>query len=233
MMAFQGIGQTGSTNLGVVAPGIAEALVATAAGLFAAIPAVLLLQPPDEPREAVRVRDGRLRDGVPEHRREELHLDAEGAADCDAAAAGGRGRGRRVSTSLAEINVVPLVDVMLVLLIIFMVTAPMMQRGIDVNLPVARRASADRGRARRSSRCPRPIAQNRMVYLGDERVRVDVLQERVRQKMETPTDKQVYLRGDGGVQYQELMDVIDRLKAAGVDERRPASAKCAGSDAER
>ena len=56
-----------------------------------------------------------------------------------------RGRGRRVATNLAEINVVPLVDVMLVLLIIFMVTAPMIQRGIDVKLPVARRASAVEG----------------------------------------------------------------------------------------
>jgi hypothetical protein len=51
------------------------------------------------------------------------------------------GRGRRVSTSLSEINVVPLVDVMLVLLIIFMVTAPMIQRGIDVRLPVSTRAA--------------------------------------------------------------------------------------------
>src|SRR4030042_258089 len=53
---------------------------------------------------------------------------------------GRRGRPRRVASSLAEINVVPLVDVMLVLLIIFMVTAPMLQRGMDVNLPAARRA---------------------------------------------------------------------------------------------
>ena len=52
---------------------------------------------------------------------------------------------RRVNVSLAEINVVPLVDVMLVLLIIFMVTAPMIQRGIDVNLPVAQRAQAISG----------------------------------------------------------------------------------------
>ena len=52
----------------------------------------------------------------------------------------GRGRSRRVASSLAEINVVPLVDVMLVLLIIFMVTAPLIQRGIDVNLPTAVRA---------------------------------------------------------------------------------------------
>ena len=58
------------------------------------------------------------------------------------AGAGRLGRSRRVATSLSEINVVPLVDVMLVLLIIFMVTAPLIQRGIDVNLPVAQRAAA-------------------------------------------------------------------------------------------
>ena len=74
MSAFQGIGQTGSTNLGVVAPGIAEALIATAAGLVAAIPAVLVLQLLRAARETVRVGDGRLRDGVPEHRRTEFHL---------------------------------------------------------------------------------------------------------------------------------------------------------------
>jgi len=58
---------------------------------------------------------------------------------------GGRGRGRRVNTSLAEINIIPLVDVMLVLLIIFMVTAPMIQRGVNVNLPVSRRAQTMTG----------------------------------------------------------------------------------------
>ena len=59
-----------------------------------------------------------------------------------------RGRGARVSSSLAEINVVPLVDVMLVLLVIFMVTAPMMQQGLQVNLPQARRAAPARFHSR-------------------------------------------------------------------------------------
>jgi biopolymer transport protein ExbD len=126
------------------------------------------------------------------------------------------GRGRRVSTSLAEINVVPLVDVMLVLLIIFMVTAPMIQRGMDVNLPVARRAAQIEGE-RLFVTVPATFRQDRTVYLGDERIRVDVLQERIRQKMETATDKQVYLRGDGDVLYHDLMDVFDRLKGAGVE----------------
>ena len=127
----------------------------------------------------------------------------------------GRGRGRRISTSLAEINVVPLVDVMLVLLIIFMVTAPMIQRGVDVNLPVARRATAVEGE-RLFVTVPATFRTDGVVFLGDERVRAEILQERVRQKMETTNDKQVYLRGDGSVQLQDLMAIMDRLKDAGV-----------------
>jgi biopolymer transport protein ExbD len=54
------------------------------------------------------------------------------------------------------------------------------------------------------------------VYLGDEPIRAEILQERIRQKMETAADKNVYLRGENSVQLQDLMDVFDRLKAAGV-----------------
>jgi biopolymer transport protein ExbD/biopolymer transport protein TolR len=132
------------------------------------------------------------------------------------AGSGRAGRGRRVSTSLAEINVVPLVDVMLVLLIIFMVTAPMIQRGIDVTLPVARRASQITGE-RVFVTVPLGYRQDHIVYLGDERLRVEIMQERIRQKMESLKDKQVYLRGDGGVRLQELMEITDRLKDAGVE----------------
>jgi biopolymer transport protein TolR len=125
-------------------------------------------------------------------------------------------RGRRVAISLSEINVVPLVDVMLVLLIIFMVTAPMIQRGIDVNLPVARRASPIVGE-RIEVTVPLGYRQNHIVYLGNEAVRADLLQERVRQKMETVTQKDVYLRGDGAVQLQDLTEITDKLKDAGVE----------------
>lgn len=121
-----------------------------------------------------------------------------------------------MSTSLAEINVVPLVDVMLVLLIIFMVTAPMIQRGVDVNIPVARRATQIEGE-RVFVTVPANYRQAQQVFLGDEAIRVDALQERVRQRLESVTDKQVYLRGDSDVRYQDLMDVFDRLKGAGVE----------------
>jgi biopolymer transport protein ExbD len=130
-------------------------------------------------------------------------------------ASGRAGRGRRVSTSLAEINVVPLVDVMLVLLIIFMVTAPLIQRGIEVKLPQARRATQVNGE-RVELTIPDSYRQSRFVYLGKDQVRSEVLQERVRQLMENRSEKEIFLRGDASVQYQDLMDVIDMLKAAGV-----------------
>jgi len=133
-----------------------------------------------------------------------------------APAGGGRSaRGHRVSSSLAEINVVPLVDVMLVLLIIFMITAPMIQRGVDVKLPVAARTNQISGE-RSFVTVPVTYHRDHIVYLGDEPIQADILQERVRQIIEHLSDKKIYLRGDGAVQYQDLMEVFDRLKAAGV-----------------
>jgi len=136
-------------------------------------------------------------------------------------AGGGSGtRGRRgrpaVSASLSEINVVPLVDVMLVLLIIFMVAAPMMTRGLDVNLPVASRAP-ELSSERIFVTVPVSYGQDRRVQIDDEMVRVDVLGERMRQAMQGATDLQVYLRADGAVTVQQAIEVMDQLKAGGVE----------------
>jgi biopolymer transport protein TolR len=129
----------------------------------------------------------------------------------------GRRRGRRVSTSLSEINIIPLVDVMLVLLIIFMVAAPMMQKGVEVNLPVSRRADKLTNTEPFYVTVPTSYRDDRRVQIGDEWVVVDVLAERMRQAMLNRTDKQVFLRGDGAVRLQELMDVFGRLKEAGIE----------------
>lgn len=129
----------------------------------------------------------------------------------------GRRRGRRVTTSLSEINVIPLVDVMLVLLIIFMVAAPMMQKGVEVNLPVSRRADKLTQAKPLYVTVPTSYADDRKVFIDDEAVPVDVLAERMRQAMQGRVDKQVYLRGDGAVRLQELMDVFGRLKEAGIE----------------
>jgi len=134
----------------------------------------------------------------------------------EASSLGRHGRGRRVATSLSEINVVPMVDVMLVLLIIFMVAAPMIQRGLDVNLPTAKNAQQMVG-DRIEITVPLAYRQNRTVFLGREEVRAAVLQERVRQKMETAAKKEVFLGGDRGVNLGELMEVFSMLKAAGVE----------------
>jgi biopolymer transport protein ExbD len=128
----------------------------------------------------------------------------------------GRRRGRRVTTSLSEINVIPLVDVMLVLLIIFMVAAPMMQKGVEVNLPVSRRADKLTNAQPLYVTIPTTYRADKRVYIDDDSIPIDVLAERMRQAMETRDDKQVYLRADGKVEVQEMMDVFGRLKEAGV-----------------
>ena len=130
---------------------------------------------------------------------------------------GGRRRGRRIATSLSEINVVPLVDVMLVMLVIFMVTAPMMQRGIDVQLPEARRAEPLVSE-RLFVTVPLAYRSEGVVQLGDDNVRIDVLADLLRDEMASRTDKSVFLRGDQDITYGELVSVIDYLKEGGVQE---------------
>ena len=122
-----------------------------------------------------------------------------------------------MTTSLSEINVVPLVDVMLVMLVIFMVTAPMMQRGLDVNLPEARRAE-QLATERLFVTVPLEYRSERIVQVGDDHVRVEVLAERLRLEMLDRAEKAVFLRGDQEITYGELVTVIDLLKEGGVQE---------------
>src|ERR671910_2106503 len=125
-------------------------------------------------------------------------------------------RGASVGTSLSEINVVPLVDVMLVLLIIFMVTAPMMHQGLSVNLPQARRADPVTSQPIYVT-IPANFGDTRVVQIGNDDVRVDILHERVRQAILPREDKSLFLRMDATVTAQDMMDVMDQLKQAGVE----------------
>ena len=131
---------------------------------------------------------------------------------------GGRRRGRsaRVATSLSEINVVPLVDVMLVLLVIFMVTAPMMQQGLNVNLPQARRADPLNAQPVYVT-IPADFQQRGYVQIGEEQVRLEVLHERVRQAILPRDDKSLFVRMDAAATAQDLYTVFDELKRAGVE----------------
>jgi biopolymer transport protein ExbD len=130
---------------------------------------------------------------------------------------GGRRRGHaaRVSSSLAEINVVPLVDVMLVLLVIFMVAAPMMQQGFPVKLPQSRRSVATNGPV--TVTIPLAFRQNRQVQIDGVSVPLATLDERVRQALETKNTKDVMLAGDTALPYGDVIAVWDQLKAAGVN----------------
>jgi biopolymer transport protein TolR len=128
---------------------------------------------------------------------------------------GRRARSVRVSTSLAEINVVPLVDVMLVLLVIFMVTAPMIQQGFPVNLPQSRQSrSID---APVLVTVPLSFRKDRRVQVDEEFVGFSVLAERVRQAIGQRERKQVVLAGDAGVTLGEFIMVMDRLVEGGVE----------------
>ena len=133
---------------------------------------------------------------------------------------GRRGRNAHVASSLAEINVVPLVDVMLVLLIIFMVTAPMMQRGLEIQLPVARRGTPITAEPVYVT-LPLSYRKDRRVAIGplgkEEMVPISVLGERARQALVSRQTKQVFLRMDAGVNAQEFLNVMDTLKAGGVE----------------
>ena len=147
--------------------------------------------------------------------------------DTGGAGGGRRGRGARVATSLSEINVVPLVDVMLVLLVIFMVTAPMMQQGLNVNLPQSRRADPVSAQPIYVT-IPANFQQSQFVQIGDDTVRLEVLHERVRQAMLTREEKSLFIRVDQSVTAQEIFAVFDELKRGGVEKIGIASQPVAG-----
>jgi biopolymer transport protein TolR len=119
---------------------------------------------------------------------------------------------RRLGTSLAEINIIPLVDVVLVLLLIFMLTAPMMYRGIDVNLP---RAAAKPTAV--EERMVLTVTKERALYLNDKRVPPGGLDSQLRAAFQGRTDKTLYLKADGGLSYAAVIETMDQVRRAGIE----------------
>lgn len=140
-------------------------------------------------------------------------MQAGGSEGGTHAAATYRGlRNRRTVSTLGEINVTPLVDVVLVLLLVFMVTAPMMSRGIDVSLPVANQPETEP-----EDRITVSINAQERIFVGDRPINLQLLEDTVRGMMEGRTKKIVYLRADESIRYGKVITVIDKLKSAGVD----------------
>jgi len=122
-------------------------------------------------------------------------------------------RSRHGTAMMGEINVTPLVDVVLVLLLVFMVTAPMMSRGIDVSLPVANQPqNAPEDRVTVS------VNAEGRVFLADKPVNMALLEETLRNLMGGRTGSVVYLRADEGLRYGQVIAVVDLIKKAGVDQ---------------
>jgi biopolymer transport protein TolR len=119
---------------------------------------------------------------------------------------------RQTDTSLADINIVPFVDVMLVLLIIFMITAPILQSGIEVDVPKTQTV-----KELTEQRLVVTIDRGQLVYLGDDAINVHDLGKKVLAQMKDPKADSVYLRCDETVPFGTFATVIDTLRQAGIE----------------
>ena len=117
----------------------------------------------------------------------------------------------RTETSLSEINVTPFVDVVLVLLIIFMVTAPVLQSGIEVSVPKTRTVKEIS-----EERLVITINSKQEVFLGNDPVNINSLGDQLRQKIRDPRGQSIYVRADQNVPFGVFATVMDAVKATGI-----------------
>jgi len=122
--------------------------------------------------------------------------------------------GGKHSELMSEINVTPFVDVMLVLLIIFMVTAPMMVQGLDVDLPEATAKSLDSEK----EHLVITINKDQQIYINDFEVTVEFLGAKLQKVLQGRTDRDVYLKADKNIPYGIVVKVMAEIKGAGVEQ---------------
>jgi len=117
----------------------------------------------------------------------------------------------------SDINVTPMVDVMLVLLIIFMVITPMLQKGVSVDLAKVNNpepmADADKEDALIVA-----VMRDGKVYFGNDQIPVDQLTSKIKDRIANRTDKRVYVRADARARFGSVVEVVDNVRSAGVDD---------------
>ncbi len=124
----------------------------------------------------------------------------------------GGSRGDPGRTTMSEINVTPMVDVMLVLLIIFMVTAPLIQQGVKLNLPQAKAAPVEAN----EKKLVVSVDARKRVFIGEAEVRLDQLEEKLKANAKAQADKELYLYADRALPYGTVVEVMSAAQRAGI-----------------
>ena len=117
----------------------------------------------------------------------------------------------RTQSSLADINITPLVDVVLVLLIIFMITAPVLQSGIEVNVPHTRSVKEIT-----EERLVISIDKDQRVFLGNDAVNINEIADKLHQKIRDPQNQYIFVRADENVPFGAFATVMDAVKSSGI-----------------
>jgi len=125
-----------------------------------------------------------------------------------------REEGKKVNSN---INVTPMVDVMLVLLIIFMVITPMLQKGVSVDLAKVNSPSAMPD-ADKEDALIVAVMRDGKLFFGNDRIEADQLTQKIKDRLANRVDKRVYVRADARAKYGSVVEVVDNVRAAGVDD---------------